>query len=82
MHLLARILTHAMTFLAGMAFIVYLQVEMAFPTPDSYAVNGGFIHPLYSFSSWVYALVVLLLAAIAVAFGILGRSIRRNAFEL
>ena len=76
MQLLARILAYLMTFLTGMALVVFLQAEMVFPLPISV---DGFVHPLYSFRSWVYVLAVLLFAAIAVAFSMLSRKIRRMA---
>jgi ABC-type Na+ efflux pump permease subunit len=74
MHISAKALAYVATFVAGMAMVVLLQVVQVFPTPFSgVAENGWYIHPLYSFSTWVYIAVVALFIALAAVFTLYGR---------
>jgi len=71
---LAKALGYVATFVAGMAMIVLLQVEMIFPVPESgVETMGWYAHPIYSLPTWVYIAVVVLFAALAVAFTLFGR---------
>ncbi len=74
MNILARVLGYVATFVAGMAMIVLLQVESIFPTPESGVdTMGWYIHPVYSFPTWVYIAIVMLFVALAVVFTLFGR---------
>ena len=80
MNILAKTLGYVATFIAGMAMIVLLQVETVFPTPETgIETMGWYIHPIYSFHTWVYVAVAVLFVALAVVFTLMGR--RKPALE-
>ncbi|MEK7519609.1 MAG: hypothetical protein AAB565_02425 [Patescibacteria group bacterium] len=66
MRRLRRVVGVAFTVIAGMALTVTLQVGGIFPQPFDIPDLGSELHPLYAFPPFVYPMVTLTIAGLAV----------------